>query len=48
MDKIIRMTIVLPVLLSSLMAISLQFPVFDFMQGPYQYCIGRFEGKRLS
>ena len=41
--KLVNIIIYLPFLISVLMTLSLQFPVFDFIHGPLNFCKGRFE-----
>ena len=41
--KLVNIIIYLPFLISVLMTLSVQFPVFDFIHGPLNFCKGRFE-----
>ena len=42
-QKVINGILVLAVLIPTMMTVSLQFPIFDYPQGPFNFCIGRFE-----
>jgi hypothetical protein len=42
-NKVINTIIVFSILLPGMITFSVQFPVFDFSQGPFNYCLGRFE-----
>jgi hypothetical protein len=42
-SRVVTFIIALQIFAPTLMTLILQFPVFDFMQGPYNHCIGRFE-----
>ena len=45
-QRVLRLAIALPILLSSVMTLSAQLPLIsDARQGPYHHCIGRFEGE---
>ena len=43
MVRVVSSVIVISVLLPFLMTISVQYPVSDFIHGPLNLCIGRFE-----
>jgi hypothetical protein len=43
MARVVRFVIILSLLLPVLMTISFQYPVSDFVHGPVNYCLGRFE-----
>ena len=41
--SVVNVIIATHVLAPAAMTLIMQFPTFDFMQGPYNHCIGRFE-----
>ena len=42
-STVVNVVIATQVLAPAAITLILQFPTFDFMQGPYNHCIGRFE-----
>jgi hypothetical protein len=42
-NKLVNTILLLSFSVSLLMTLSLQFPVYDYVHGPFNYCRGRFE-----
>ena len=42
-NRVVDVLLVLCILIPVAITFSLQFPIFDFPQGPFNHCIGRFE-----
>jgi len=42
-DRVFNMILVASIVMPLSMTIAIQFPVSDFPQGPFNFCLGRFE-----
>ena len=43
MSRVVKIVVIISILLPAAVTISVQYPVSDFIHGPFNLCIGRFE-----